>query len=59
MKAEELAKTLIYLADCVRLAESISTQPCCNSCGSLKECEYRPDWGDNTRINCPLWRAEQ
>lgn len=58
ISSETLARTLIYLGDCVRLAESIRTQPCCNSCGKLKTCEYRPEWGESTRINCPLWEKE-
>lgn len=58
MKRDELADTLWYLSQCVRLAESIKTQPCCGSCGKSKTCEYRPDWGEHTRINCPLWVKE-
>lgn len=58
ISAEALAKALFYLGDCVRLMERISKQPCCNSCGKLKSCEYRPEWGNATRINCPLWKAE-
>ena len=55
MPPEELSETLHYLAECAMLAERISKQPCCNTCGKLKTCEYRPEWGEPTRINCPLW----
>ena len=55
---EDIAKTLYYIADCVGLAERVMKQPCCNTCGKMKDCEYRPEWGDSTRINCPLWKAD-
>lgn len=58
-EAQELAKVLIYLADAVRVADMIRTQNCCNSCGKMKDCEYRPAWGEPTRINCPLWEVDQ
>ena len=58
MDKEELARTLNYLADCVRAMERISRLPDCNNCGKQKTCEYLPDWGGNTRINCPLWEEE-
>ena len=56
-EAEELAKALFYLGDCVRFTELMKTQNCCNSCGKIKTCEYCPDCGKPTRINCPLWEA--
>lgn len=59
VSADTLAKTLFYLADCVRFTESIMSKPCCNSCGKLEYCEYRPEWGAPTRINCPLWVEER
>lgn len=58
METRTLAETLFYLSQCVTLAESIKKQPCCNTCGKLKTCEYRPEWGEPTRINCPLWVKE-
>ena len=58
ISADALAKALFYLGDCVRFTESVRKQPCCNSCGKIKTCEYRPEWGEPTRINCPLWSRE-
>lgn len=26
----------------------------CNDCRA-EECDYRPDWGDLVRYNCPFW----
>ena len=28
----------------------------CNNCGAQKDCEYVPQPGQFTRINCPLWK---
>ena len=58
ISAEALAKALHYLGDCVRFTEMMSKQHCCNSCGKMKTCKYRPEWGKPTRINCPLWEGE-
>jgi len=30
----------------------------CNDC-TKKDCEFKPDWGDDVRINCPLWEGEE
>lgn len=58
INADELRKTLAYLVDCVGFFERVSEQPCCNTCGKMRTCEYRPGWGKPTRINCPLWEEE-
>lgn len=28
----------------------------CNGC-KVKDCKYRPDWGDLIRFNCPFYRG--
>ena len=33
----------------------ILEMPDCNNCAN-KNCQYRPKWGENIRINCPLWK---
>lgn len=30
---------------------------CCNDCHNPK-CEWKPELGDDVRINCPHWRGE-
>ena len=55
---ETLIKALCYIADCIQFYERVSKQPCCNSCREKKTCNYRPDWGEPTRINCPLWQKD-
>lgn len=56
--SNDLATVLFYLAECVRYTGKTMQQPDCLTCGKLKGCEYRPSWGDDTRINCPLWVKE-
>ena len=29
------------------------------SCGKVKECQFAPKCGEDTRYNCPLWRGPQ
>ena len=36
----------------------IGPLPDCNNCGRKKDCLFLPGWGQNTRINCPLWEKE-
>lgn len=55
---DELATVLSYLSQCVLFTERILKQPDCTTCGKLKTCEYRPNYGDDVRINCPLWVKE-
>ena len=54
---EAIVKALYYLIDCVKFVDRVSKLPCCNTCGKLKDCEYRPEWGDSVRWNCPLWKG--
>ena len=43
--------------DYARLGMSITRQNSCNDCGN-EDCGYKPDYGDNVRWNCPLWRGK-
>ena len=56
--AEQLAKTLSYIGECVQFTESMRAQPNCNSCG-IERCEYGPRLGRPIRINCPLWEEAE
>ena len=58
MDAEEFARMLIYTADCIRYAQRVLSYNDCNNCGR-KDCEYKPELGEQTRINCPLWEGEK
>lgn len=56
--AEDFARMLIYVADCIRYTQSVQSYDNCNNCGK-KGCEYRPEWGKQVRINCPLWEGKE
>lgn len=56
--AEDFAKMLIYVADCIRYTQNVQSYNNCNNCGK-KNCEYKPDWGKQVRINCPLWEGSE
>ena len=50
---------LRYAADCIQYYERIAALPDCNNCGmTYKGCPYLPGWGEEVRINCPLWVEE-
>lgn len=38
--------------------DRVASLPDCNDCGRW-DCEYKPRWGEQVRINCPLWRGPQ
>lgn len=54
-EAKDFAKMLHYTAECIIYYQRVSSLPDCNTCGD-KDCEYRPGWGEQVRINCPLWK---
>lgn len=39
--------------------ERITAHGDCNDCGKVKECQFAPKCGEDTRYNCPLWRGSQ
>ena len=39
--------------------ERITAHGDCNDCGKVKECQFAPKCGEDTRYNCPLWRGPQ
>lgn len=40
-----------------RFGIEVLEMPSCNDCGKIRDCKYAPDWGDDVRINCPLWAS--
>ena len=56
--AEDFARMLLYVVDCIRYTQNTLSYDNCNNCGK-KNCEYKPDWGKQVRINCPLWEGEE
>lgn len=39
--------------------ERITAHGDCNDCGKVKECQFAPKCGEDTRYNCPLWSGSQ
>ena len=56
--AKDFARMLRYVADCVEYYQRVKSYPDCNTCGVKKECKYCPALGEQTRINCPLWKSK-
>lgn len=38
--------------------DDVAEKPNCNTCADQK-CTYRPNPGEITRFNCPLWRGQK
>lgn len=55
---EKIRETLYKLIDAINYMERISKLHDCNDCGIKMQCKYLPEYGDQTRINCPLWKEE-
>ena len=58
MDAKDCARMLRYAADCIDYYLRVKSYPDCNTCGIRKECQYCPDLGEQTRINCPLYKGK-
>lgn len=48
VKAERDALHIYY--------KDLINKPDCNDC-KAEDCQYRPQWGEVVRVNCPLWRG--
>ena len=46
-----------YNYDCLCALKKILDLPTCNECGSRKDCQYAPEWGQSVRYNCPHFTA--
>ena len=53
--AEEFARMLNYVADCITYTHKVQSYKDCNTCKDRK-CKYRPKLGEMTRINCFAWK---
>lgn len=51
----DVAALLYKAADAIRLSERLMALHDCNDCGR-PGCQYIPDPGQPTRMNCPLWK---
>lgn len=48
-----ITKALIYVIDSFTTLDKIMQLPNCNDC-EIKDCQYRPEWGEPIRYNCPF-----
>lgn len=56
--AEDFASMLLYVVNCIKYTQRVSSYNNCNNCGK-KDCEYKPAWGEPVRIRCPLWESQE
>lgn len=45
-----------YILDCLKAYRNIVNSGCCNQCDNLENCPHRPEWGAQTRYNCPFFK---
>lgn len=55
-RLEDLISDISYALDTLRAYRDIAETGCCNDCRK-KDCEYRPQWGDMVRYNCPHYEG--
>jgi hypothetical protein len=51
-----LINQLHRILDLAKVADQILSAPDCNDCAK-QECEYKPEPGELSRFNCPLWEG--
>lgn len=55
---DDVADLLRMAAKAIRYFEKVNAAHNCNDCGR-EPCEYVPDPGQLTRINCPHWERKR
>lgn len=55
-RLEDLISDISYVLDTLRAYRDIAETGCCNTC-YRKDCEYRPQWGEMVRYNCPHYEG--
>ena len=55
-EASELARAFEFASECIQYYVRVSSYHDCNDCGKTEECAHVPNPGEQTRINCPLWK---
>ena len=53
-RLDDVIVDVAYVLDTLRAYRDIAKTGCCNDC-RRKDCEYRPQWGEMVRYNCPLF----
>lgn len=58
-RLDDAISDVAYILDTMIAYRNIIQKGNCNDCGKRKDCEYRPPWGEQVRINCPLYKKEE
>lgn len=57
-RLDEMISNGIYIIDALIALRRITKSGCCNTCGVIKECTYKPKPGEIVRYNCPFYEEE-
>ena len=57
-RLDDAISDVAYILDTLCAYRNIAQVGNCNDCGKKKDCEYFPQWGEQVRINCPLYKKE-
>lgn len=57
-RLDESIGNVAYILDALMAYRSIVNSGDCNDCKVYKECQYRPDYGQLVRYNCPFYKKE-
>ena len=55
--AQSIVRNLRFVAGCIEYYQRMTLCHDCNDC-SRSDCKYKPGWGEQVRVNCPLWRGD-
>lgn len=58
-RLDDVISDVGYILNCLETLRNIESHGCCNSCESLKDCEYKPEWGQLSRFNCPFYKGPE
>lgn len=58
-RLDDAISDVAYILDTMIAYRNIIQKGNCHDCGERKDCEYLPQWGDQVRINCPLYKKEE
>ena len=56
-RLDDVISDVGYILDCLKTLRNIESLGCCNSCEIMKDCEYKPEWGQLSRFNCPFYKG--
>ena len=57
-RLDQIISDITYVRSCLKLLKAIQESGCCNDCHKQKCCNYKPQWGEQVRYNCPFYEKE-